>query len=130
MVRKILFLDFVMTKWFVGKKKNGRIVSASAYFFLSKIIFLGSIIIVFILKLIGIKEPLLNVAGVIVYGIMVILIVADPIEKMVKSPSFEKDYKSLSRVQIYKKRALALFIYIVSFYFMMIALIMINRITL
>jgi len=61
MVEKILKLDFVMTKWFVGKKKNEKVIPATAYFFLSKMIFIGGIFVVFFLKLVGINEPIIIV---------------------------------------------------------------------
>jgi len=127
MVRKILLLDFVMSKWFAGRKKQEKVIPGTVFFFLSKIVYLGAIVVVFILKLIGITQPIFIVGGFVTYGLMIMLIVQPPVEQMVKDPLFEKEYKSLSKSQIYKKRALSLFIFIVSLYLMIVAVIIIGR---
>lgn len=59
MINKILRLDFVLSKWFAGKRKGETVVPGSAYLFLSKIIYIGEVSIFLILKLIGVKEPMM-----------------------------------------------------------------------
>lgn len=67
-------------------------------------------------------------AGLSIYGFMIIIMILPPVERMINNPLFEKEYKNLNKSQIYRKRALALFLYIASLYFMIISLIMIGRI--
>lgn len=55
----MLQLDFVLSKWFAGKRKGETVVPGSAYLFLSKVIYIGEIFIFLILKLIGVKEPMM-----------------------------------------------------------------------
>lgn len=116
-----------MSKWFAGKKKQEKVIPGMVFFFLSKVIYLGVIIVVFILKLIGVNAPVFIAGGGILYGLMVMLIVQPPVEKMAKDPFFPREYKCLSKSQINKKRALSLFIFIASLYLMVAAAIIIGR---
>lgn len=127
MVKKMLELDFVLSKWFAGKRKGENVVPGLAYLFLSKVIYIGEVFIFLILKLIGVKEPIFMAFGIMIYSILVVLIGRSPIEQIVKNPAFEKYYKSLSKSQIYLKRIIALFILIASFFFMIVGSIMIGR---
>lgn len=43
MINKILRLDFVLSKWFAGKRKTENVVPGLAYLFLSKVIYLGEV---------------------------------------------------------------------------------------
>lgn len=124
----MLKLDFVLSKWFAGKRKGEIVVPGSAYLFLSKVIYIGEVFIFLILKLIGVKEPIFMAFGIMIYSLVVILIGRSPIEQTVRNPVFEKYYKSLSKSQVYVKRAIALFTLIASFFFMIIGSIMIGRI--
>jgi hypothetical protein len=124
----MLKLDFVLSKWFAGKRKGETVVPGSAYLFLSKVIYIGEVFIFLILKLIGVKEPIFMAFGIMIYSLVVILIGRSPIEQTVRNPVFEKYYKSLSKSQVYVKRAIALFTLIASFFFMIIGSIMIARI--
>ncbi|KKX49309.1 hypothetical protein L950_0216100 [Sphingobacterium sp. IITKGP-BTPF85] len=82
----------------------------------------------FFLKLVGINEPIIIVAGFLIFGCMIIIIVIPPVERMIKNPLFEKDFKKLNKSQIYRKRALALFLYIASLYLMIISLIFLREV--
>ncbi|QRY57162.1 hypothetical protein [Sphingobacterium siyangense] len=128
MINKILRLDFVLSKWFAGKRKTENVVPGLAYLFLSKVIYLGEVFVFLFLKLVGVKEPIFMAFGIMIYSLLVILIGRSPIEQTVRNPVFEKYYKSLSKSQVYVKRAIALFTLIASFFFMIIGSIMIARI--
>ncbi|WP_312747879.1 hypothetical protein [Sphingobacterium multivorum] len=128
MTNKILQLDFVLSKWFAGKRNTENVVPGLAYLFLSKVIYLGEVFVFLILKLVGVKEPIFMAFGIMIYSLLVILIGRSPIEQTVRNPVFEKYYKSLSKSQVYVKRTIALFTLIASFFFMIIGSIMIGRI--
>ncbi|WP_313156080.1 hypothetical protein [Sphingobacterium multivorum] len=128
MINKILQLDFVLSKWFAGKRKTENVVPGLAYLFLSKVIYLGEVLVFLILKLVGVKEPIFMAFGIVIYSLLVILIGRSPIEQTVRNPVFEKNYKSLSKSQVYIRRAIALFILIACFFFMIVGSIMIGRI--
>lgn len=128
MVKKMLKLDFVLSKWFAGKRNTENVVTGLAYLFLSKVIYLGEVFVFLILKLVGVKEPIFMAFGIMIYSLLVILIGRSPIEQTVRNPVFEKYYKSLSKSQVYVKRTIALFTLIASFFFMIIGSIMIGRI--
>ncbi|MNK17283.1 hypothetical protein D3C87_354700 [compost metagenome] len=128
MINKILQLDFVLSKWFAGKRNIENVVPGLAYLFLSKVIYLGEVFVFLFLKLIGVKEPIFMAFGIMIYSLLVILIGRPPIEQTVKNPVFEKYYKGLSKSQVYIGRAIALFLLIACFFFMMIGSIMIARI--
>ena len=128
MINKMLQLDFVLSKWFAGKRKTENVVSGLAYLFLSKVIYIGEVFVFLFFKLVGVKEPIFMAFGIMIYSLVVILIGRSLIEQIVKKPAFEKYYKSLSKSQVYVKRAIALFTLIASFFFMIIGSIMIARI--
>lgn len=128
MINRILRLDFVLSKWFAGNRKTENVVPGQAYLFLSKVIYLGEVFVFLFLKLVGVKEPIFMAFGIMIYSLLVILIGRSPIEQTVRNPVFEKYYKSLSKSQVYVKRAIALFTLIASFFFMIIGSIMIARI--
>lgn len=90
--------------------------------------FCDFIFVFLFLKLVGVKEPIFMAFGIMIYSLLVILIGRSPIEQTVRNPVFEKYYKSLSKSQVYVKRAIALFTLIASFFFMIIGSIMIARI--
>ncbi len=59
MINKILQLDFVLSKWFAGKRNTENVVPGLAYLFLSKVIYLGEVFVFLFLKLIGVNEPMM-----------------------------------------------------------------------
>jgi hypothetical protein len=124
----MLKLDFVLSKWFAGKRKTENVVPGLTYLFLSKVIYIGEVFVFLFLKLIGVKEPIFMAFGIMIYSLLVILIGRSPVEQTVRNPVFEKYYKSLSKSQVYVKRTIALFTLIASFFFMIIGSIMIARI--
>ncbi|WP_286753018.1 MULTISPECIES: hypothetical protein [Sphingobacterium] len=128
MINKILQLDFVLSKWFAGKRKTENVVPGLAYLFISKVIYLGEVFVFLILKLVGVKEPIFMAFGIMIYSLLAILIGRSSIEQTVRNPVFEKNYKSLSKSKVYIRRAIALFILIACFFFMIIGSIMIARI--
>lgn len=116
MINKILQLDFVLSKWFAGKRNTENVVPGLAYLFLSKVIYLGEVFVFLILKLVGVKEPIFMAFVIMIYSLLVILLGRSPIEQTVRNPVFEKYYKSLSKSQVYVKRTIALFTLIASFF--------------
>jgi len=128
MIKKMLELDYVLSKWFAGRKKQEKVVPGATFLFLTKVMFLGNTIIVFIIKLLGITRPLIYVGGVLIFGLFLFIIMHDPIEQNFKRSLFEKFCKNLSKSQISRKRIFALLIYIGSLYFMVIGSILIQRI--
>lgn len=59
MINKILQLDFVLSKWFAGKRKTENVVLGLAYLFLNKVIYIGEVFVFLFLKLVGGKEPMM-----------------------------------------------------------------------
>ncbi|MBL1411220.1 hypothetical protein [Sphingobacterium faecale] len=128
MVKKILQPDFVMTKWFVGKKKNDRVIPATVVFFLFKVAYIDMVIYSLIAKWTGISNDVSIYMVVLLVHLSFLLFgLEKPLKQMIRSEGLERRYKAMSKSEIQKKRALALSLLIFSYIFMCWALVMIFR---
>lgn len=122
MVKYILRLDYTLSKWFAGKRKNEKVIPGTAFLFLNKVVFVGLIIVGVIIRKVG------DTNWVVAIGAIFTLVIMKGFqrraESMIRRINMEVEYKSLNRNQIYQRRFMALLIFIICFYTMIVSLIM------
>ncbi|QRY57029.1 hypothetical protein [Sphingobacterium siyangense] len=128
MVKKILQLDFAMAKWFTGKKKNDRVIPGTITFFLFKVMFLDLVVYSLIAKWIGlINDVVMLIIIFLIHASFILFGLEKPLKQMIRSEGLESGYKTMSKSDIYIKRALALSLFISSYIFMFWALVVIFK---
>lgn len=128
MVKYLLKLDYVLSKWFAGKHKEDIVIPGTAFLFLNKVSFIVIIIVSAIIRVIGIYK---RINLVVAIGVICTLIIMKglqrSVERRVRKSKVEIAYKTMSKNQINQRRVLALLFLAISFYAMIVALILIFK---
>lgn len=117
-----------MAKWFTGKKKNDRVIPGTITFFLFKVMFLDLVVYSLIAKWIGlINDVVMLIIIFLIHASFILFGLEKPLKQMIRSEGLESGYKTMSKSDIYIKRALALSLFISSYIFMFWALVVIFK---
>ncbi len=128
MVKYLLKLDYALSSWFAGKRKNDKIIPGTVYFFSTKVAFLSVIIMSLITRQLGLNDFVrIYVSIIMVSAFVVMKVLEKPVKQIILKRSLAKDYEHLSKSQVYQRRFLALLFLAISLYSMMGALILIFK---
>ena len=119
MVDRILKLDYSLAIWF--SKTKDRVVKGTAFLFLNKLTFLWTFIYSFISKKVFFNQDVKVYIGVLIVGSIFIMYgLQKPIERIVIKGNYKKEYKSLLKSHINRRRVFGLLLFLLSFYSMVI----------
>jgi len=111
MVKKILQLDFVLSKWFAGKKKNNRVIPGAIVLFLFKVMFLDLVVYSLIAKRIELtKDVSIYVITLMLQLSFLLFGLEKPLKQMIGSEGLERRYKAMSKSEIQKKNGHLLYL--------------------
>lgn len=114
MVEYFLKLDYALSVWF--SKSKDKIVPGAAFLFLNMAAFIWAVIFFLFLSLADVNLHVYIFIGTLVTGVLVIMYgLQKPIERIVRKGSYIKEYQTLSRNVIYRRRILAIFYLIMIF---------------
>jgi len=126
-MREVLRYNFYLSKWFAGKKQD-KIVSGTAFLFLSQIsfLFVSLYLIAISILQITVSPKIATVIGMIV---MLVIMYGFPksVQARVREHKYEKGYNTLTTKEIYVNRIIALFLFALPFLLCFVVLILFYR---
>lgn len=123
----ILKYNFYLSKWFAGKKQD-KIISGTAFLFLSQISFLFVALYLVTISVLQITvSP--KIATVICMIVLLVIMYGFPksIQARVRENKYEKGYNNLTAKEIYIKRTIALILFAMPFFLCFTVLVLFYR---
>lgn len=126
-IEDMLRYNFYLSKWFAGKRQD-KIISGTAFLFLSQISFLFVAFYLAIISVLHIRvSPKITtvICMIVLLGIMYGF--PKSIQARVHEKKYDKDFNTLTTKAIYKNRLIALLLFVLPFFLCFAVLVLFYR---
>jgi hypothetical protein len=114
-MKEILKYNFYLSKWFAGKKQD-KIIPGASFLFLNQVSFLFLAAFLFVVKLLPFTlSPKISTGVAMLVVLFVMYGLQKRVQTKVQENKYDKGYNVLTKREIYKKRLIALFLFVMPF---------------